>query len=303
MPSSAVLPDPPPVEEIWLANRMLSVRRIAEGGAPAVFVHGLGGSSLNWTDLAHLMAGRLDSWAVDLPGFGWSPPPRTGDYTPTGHADAVADLITEKIGAPVHLFGNSMGGAVSVALAASMPDLVRSVTLIAPALPGGRITRANMHLPVLAVPGVGERLVARYLRAPADWRARATIEACFGDISRMHPQRMAEAVEEVERRDSLTYAADAFSQSTRGLIRSLMDRGPRSLLAQAERVSAPVLLIYGRLDQLVDLRSVHKVADRFPDARTVVLPDSGHVPQMEHPEMVAGVWRDLIGSPHPRASV
>lgn len=300
MSSTGELPPPPQSEEVWLEDRMLTVRRVREGGTPTVFVHGLGGSSLNWTDLAYLMRGRLDSWAVDLPGFGWSPPPRDGDYSPQGHARAVRDLIVEKIGEPVHLFGNSMGGAVSVVMAAEHPELVRSLTLIAPALPGGRITRTNMHLPVVAVPGVGERLIVRYLRAPAEWRARATIEACYGDVSRMHPQRLAEAVAEVERRDILTYAADAFARSARGLIRSFLQRGSEAPLALAERISAPVLLVYGRQDRLVDPLGGFSIASRFPDARVVVLPDSGHVAQMEHPEMVAGVWRDLIGSPHPR---
>jgi len=46
------------------------------GAEPAVYVHGLGGSSLNWTDLAYLLADRLDGQAVDLPGFGRSDPAR-----------------------------------------------------------------------------------------------------------------------------------------------------------------------------------------------------------------------------------
>jgi len=39
----------------------------------------------------------------------------------------------------------------------------------------------------------------------------------------------------------------------------------------------------------------YRIASHLPDARVVVLPDCGHVAQMEHPELVAGVWRDLIG--------
>jgi pimeloyl-ACP methyl ester carboxylesterase len=303
MSTTEPLPEPPPLEEVWLDGRMLTVRRVSEGGTPAVFIHGLGGSSLNWTDLGYQMRGRLDSWAVDLPGFGASPPPRDGDYSIRGQAEAVADLIAEKIAGPVHLFGNSMGGAISVALAGRNPELVRSVTLISPALPGGRITKANMHLPVIAVPGIGERLVNRYLRAPAEWRAKATIDVCYADVDRMPPQRMAEAVAEVQRRDSLPYAADAFAQSTRGLMRSLLDRSKDGPVAAAGRVTAPVLLIYGRQDQLVDPRGGFKAATWFPDARVVVLPDSGHVSQMEHPQMVAGVWRDLIATPHPRQRV
>lgn len=293
----------PPREEIWLTDRMVSVRRVAEGGTPAVMIHGLGGSSLNWTDLAWDLAGRLDTWAVDLPGFGASPPPRDGDYTPEGHARAVLDLITSRIGRPVHLFGNSMGGAIAVQLAGRAPGWVKSVTMISPALPGGRLTRSNMHLPVLAVPGVGERVLRRYLQASPEFRAKATIDVCFADPGRMHPERMAEAVAEVTRRDSLPYVGDAFVQSTRGLMASFLERGPDRPTELMKRIHRPTLLIYGRKDQLVDPVGGYRAASYLPDARVVVLPDSGHVAQMEHPELVAEAWRDLIGGRHATAVV
>ncbi|HEY4625460.1 MAG TPA: alpha/beta fold hydrolase, partial [Blastococcus sp.] len=44
----------------------------------ALYVHGLGGASTNWTDLAALLAVRFDGWALDLPGFGRSQPPPRG---------------------------------------------------------------------------------------------------------------------------------------------------------------------------------------------------------------------------------
>lgn len=296
MSESVELLAAPPVEEIWLRDRMLTVRRVADGGTPAVMIHGLGGSSLNWTDLAYRLRGRLDSWAVDLPGFGASPPPRDGDYTPAGHARAVLELITERIGRPVHIFGNSMGGAIAVQLAARAPQWVRSLTLVSPALPGGRIKRTNAHLPVIAVPGVGERVLRRYLRVSPELRAKATIDMCFADATRMPPQRMAEAVAEVSRRDSLPYIQDAFVQSTRGLLATMIDRGPDRPTELMTRIHCPVLLVYGRKDVLVDPMGGYKIASHLPDARVAVLPDSGHVAQMEHPEFVADAWRDLIGS-------
>lgn len=296
------LPAPPP-EEIWLARRMLAVRRVAAGGEPAVFVHGLNGSSLNWTDFGYTLSGRLDSWAVDLPGFGLSPPPRDGDYSTQGHALAVLDLIVDRIGEPVHLFGNSLGGAVSLQLAARAPMWVRSLTLVSPALPGVRVTKANISLPVLSVPGVGEHLVRRSLRLPADARARAQVQTWYADVGRMHPARLAEAVAEVERRDALTYPVDAFAQSARGLLRTMFERGPNRPLALAARVTCPVLLVYGSLDQLADPAEVGRVAAKFGHARVVVLPDSGHVAQMEHPELLAEAWRSLVArvaEPHER---
>src|SRR5258706_16050044 len=74
---------------------------------PALYVHGLGGSSKNWTDLAYLLAGRLDAEAIDLPGFGLSGPSRR--YTIATMADRVIRWIEHMDRGPGHLFGNSLG--------------------------------------------------------------------------------------------------------------------------------------------------------------------------------------------------
>jgi pimeloyl-ACP methyl ester carboxylesterase len=92
-----------------------------------VFIHGLGGSSLNWTDLMAALQPDVDGYAIDLGGFGQSPPPRDGDMTPAGHAAGVVEFIVEELGGePVHVFGNSLGGAVALQLAARRPDLARA---------------------------------------------------------------------------------------------------------------------------------------------------------------------------------
>jgi pimeloyl-ACP methyl ester carboxylesterase len=283
-------------EEVFLDDRMLAVRH-APGpeGAPAMlFVHGLGGSSLNWTDLM-LAFSDMDCWAVDLHGFGASPPARDGDMTPAGHARAVADFIEHQGIGPVHLVGNSLGGAVALQLAARRPDLVRSLTLISPALPGFRATRGNVHLPVIAIPGVGERLIAKFQeQASAEARVKATIDACFADARRMPSQRWDEAVEETARRDGLPYANDAFLRSLRGLLATYLDVGPDRPWRLAERVQCPTVVIYGVKDPLVDPRAAHRVTRHFKDAHVMVLPDSGHVSQMEHPEKVEAVMRRFL---------
>lgn len=288
---------PWPRADLLLPGRTLSVRH-AEGTIPglpsSVLTHGLGGSSLNWTDLMGLLRSHLDSWAVDLGGFGMSPPPRDGNMTPAGHARALVDVIAEIDNGPVHLFGNSMGGAVALQLAARRPDLVRSLTLISPALPSLFATKSNIHLPVIAVPGVGERLVPKYLETAAGARAQGTVDLCFADPSRVSPNRLAEALDEVKERDHLPYASDAFLRSLRGLLRTYLDVGPNRPWKLAERVECPTLVIYGRKDPLVDPRAAHRVTKHFRNAHVVVLPDSGHVAQMEHPEFVAAAWERFI---------
>lgn len=262
---------------------------------PAVFVHGLGGYALNWTDLMGLLSGDVDGWAVDLGGFGQSPPPRDGDLSPSGHARSVVELIEWMGQGPVHLFGNSLGGAIALQLAARRPDLVRTLTLISPALPSFRPTKANIHLPVLAVPGVGERLVPKFIAEnDADSRVQGTVDVCFADASRLSENRRAEAVVETQERDHLPYAADSMLRSLRGLLATYVDRGADRPWKLAERVQCPTLVIYGRKDPLVDSKAAFRVTKHFNDAHVVVLPDSGHVAQMEHPEFVYAAWKRFI---------
>src|SRR5215471_6288554 len=68
-----------PGEAVRLDGSVTFVRRTpprTDKAEPALYVHGLGGSSLNWTDMAYLLADRLDAEAIDLPGFGFSDPGR-----------------------------------------------------------------------------------------------------------------------------------------------------------------------------------------------------------------------------------
>ncbi len=257
----------------------------------AVFLHGLGGSSLNWTDLMHVLSGDLTGYAVDLPGFGMSPPPRDGDYTPSGLARAVAAFIVARDLGPVDLFGNSLGGAVALQLAARKPELIRTLTLISPALPSLYATKGNVHLPAIALPGIGERLVPKYLETSAESRVQATIDGCTANPGDYPALRFDEAVAEVRERDHFTYNTDAFLRSLRGLLKTNADlTGPNRPWKLAERVTAPTLGIYGRKDVLVTAKAAHRLTKKFPDAHVVVLPDTGHLAQVEHPEFVKAAW-------------
>jgi pimeloyl-ACP methyl ester carboxylesterase len=270
--------------------------RMADGAAgtePAVLVHGLGGSATNWTDLMGLLRDQLDMAAPDLPGFGWSPPPPYDDYSLRAHARAVVALI-EKRRPPVHLLGNSLGGTVCIVVAATRPDLVRTLTLISPAMPVLRPRKSNVHLPALAVPWAGQQL-ARWLGSyPVEARVRATISLCFADPARVAPQRFEEAITEAERRARLTHDSDALLGSLRSLIGAYLRRDRWPLWRLAAKVSAPTLLVYGLRDKLVDPGTSGRAARTIPDNRLVLIPDSGHVSQMEHPGIVAGAVRGLL---------
>lgn len=261
---------------------------------PALFVHGLGGSSQNWSALMGMLADRLDGRAPDLPGFGHSPPPDNSDYSIAGHARAVVALLESQPRGPVHLFGNSMGGAVAVKVAAARPDLVRTLTLISPALPEVPPQRTAWPTALVSVPGIP----SLYLRATRDWpaerRTQELMALCYGDPSSVGEQDRAAAAAEYERRLRLPYFWDALVRSTRGIVNAYTLGGQHSLWRQAERVLAPTLLVYGGRDRLVSVRVAGRASRAFRDSRLLTIPDSGHVAMMEFPELVARGFRDLL---------
>lgn len=285
------------VRSVELPGVTLTVRSrrpAREGLPPALYVHGLGGSSQNWSALMPLLDDVVDGEALDLPGFGDSPPPDDGDYSVTGHARAVIRYLDASARGPVHLFGNSLGGAISTRVAALRPDLVRTLTLVSPALPELRVQRSAVPTGLLAVPG----MVSLFTRLTRDWtaeqRVRGVMALCYGDPRRVTPEGFRNAVREMERRLQLPYFWDAMARSARGIVNAYTLGGQHGLWRQAERVLAPTLLIYGGRDQLVSFRMAQRAARAFRDSRLLALPDAGHVAMMEYPDTVATAFRELL---------
>ncbi|MGG8408393.1 alpha/beta fold hydrolase [Streptomyces sp. 12297] len=264
------------------------------GLPPALYVHGLGGSSQNWSALMAQLEGEVDGEALDLPGFGDSPPPDDGNYSVTGLARAVIRHLDASERGPVHLFGNSLGGAVTTRVAAVRPDLVRTLTLVSPALPELRVQASAVPTALLALPGMA-RLVGRLSRDwTAEQRTRDVTALCYGDPSRITPEGFRHAVEEMERRLQLPYFWDALAKSSRGIVDAYTLPGQHGLWRQAERVLAPTLLVYGGRDRLVSYRMARRAAAAFRGSRLLTLPEAGHVAMMEYPETVAAAFRDLL---------
>jgi pimeloyl-ACP methyl ester carboxylesterase len=101
-------------------------------GTPIVFVHGLGGSHLNWCLIGPQLAEGRRAVALDLHGFGLTPGTRA---TSNVHHNAMLlnRFVREVTGTPVILVGNSMGGLISILQASAEPDTVAGLVLIDPA--------------------------------------------------------------------------------------------------------------------------------------------------------------------------
>ncbi len=260
---------------------------------PALCVHGLGGSSHNWTDLAGLLRDRLAIEAIDLPGFGRSGPSLRG-YSLDTQAGIVIDYLVTSGRGPVHLIGNSMGGAISIRVAALRPDLVRTLTLISPAVPDFKMrVHAVKHDPLLAgvvFPVVGPAMLRRLRKVSPEARARMTIKLCFADADRYPQRRMAEAVAETAYRLRFPWSDRAMIRSTRGIMAAQLQG--RAGWAAMRRIKAPTLVVWGDTDRLVAPDLAPYVAGAIPDSRLLFLRDIGHTAMMEDPRTTA---RAILG--------
>lgn len=294
------LPPPWPGREYDIDGQRLFVRHTpatASDAEPALYVHGLGGSGQNWTDLADILSDRLDGEAIDLPGFGHSAPNRR--YSIPALGQQVAAWITASGRGPVHLFGNSLGGAISVYIAATRPHLVRTLTLISPAMPfmDVRRSRQSRLLPLLAMPRA-ERFAARAMAGlSAEQLVDQVLANCWGDPETISAQRLAEAVDEQRRRMAVPWNAEAYVRTFRALVGSFVQAylpGSSSLWRQAESITAPTLVIWGKLDRLVDVRMAPQVAGAITDSRMLILDRVGHLAMMERPEMTARAFLAML---------
>ncbi|RIJ70344.1 alpha/beta hydrolase [Nakamurella silvestris] len=269
------------------------------GGPQSWYIHGLGASSTNWTPLAGLLRAESTGMSVDLPGNGRSDPPPRGDYSVRHHVDLLAALITERADAPVHLVGNSYGGFLAVLLAARIPDRIRSLTLISPAVPDLRLRGergADPRLAILLAPGTIRAAEPRLAAISVEDRVAGIAQLCFGNPDLVTPEDLIAAVGDLGWRRDLPWAQTAMLEELRGLMHGYLRPGKASWWARAAAITVPTLVIWGTRDRLVDVRLARRTAEVFPDSRLLVLKGVGHAAHMEDPvstgRAVRALWAD-----------
>jgi pimeloyl-ACP methyl ester carboxylesterase len=263
---------------------------------PAVlFVHGLGGESLDWIDVAVPLRDLFDCFALDLPGFAHSPPP-DGDLSLDGLASAVAE-VARTINRPVHLAGNSLGGTMAVRVAAEHPELVASLTLVAPALPDLRPRVGSVQLLIGLVPLLGPAIVKKIINADPEWMAKRIYALCYGNPRAVSPQRHARELATLRQRASLDYSSMVYREALRATVMSYLDRGPRRPWQQAAAVDVPSLVISGGRDRLVSPRVAARAKRTLRDVELLRLPTAGHVAHLEDPAAVAAAMRAFLSRP------
>lgn len=253
-----------------------------------VLLHGLGGSSDHWYDVALHMGGCARVLAIDIPGFGRSSPPRDGDYSIASAAVALCEVIQQVRGGPVHLVGHSFGAVIAVDIAGAFPEMVDTLSLISPAMPDYRPQPRRLADPKLALavfPFMRQWRLRQLESLSHAERARRMIDLCFANPGKLDQDRLKAFVEEMEARGLQDWSEEALWRSGRALVSRWL-WGP-SLWSVAAKLHVPCLVICGVSDRLISPRVARKTANVVPNATFVTIEECGHVPHLEHPAVVA----------------
>jgi pimeloyl-ACP methyl ester carboxylesterase len=246
-------------------------------GDPLVLIHGIGHTWRGWKPMLPLLERSFDVLALDLPGFGYSPPLPAGvEPSPERLADAVEAAMDAAGFRTAHLAGNSLGGWLSLVLARR--GRAATVTAISP---------AGLALDGEARLGVGilrtERWLARNAPASEALLRNPVGRTLFAGAAFARPWRIDP--------DDMVEQAKLFADAP-GFEPTL----ERTLGAQVEGLDAircPVLLLWGTRDVILLPRQGRRFERLIPSAELGYLKGLGHTPMSDDPELLAWAIADF----------
>lgn len=240
--------------------------RAGKRGTPLVGIHGFGGDKETWLMMSALVPRARGITLVDLPGHG-----RSDDVPEASirqHAEAVLHVLDRHAVERAIICGNSMGGGVALRLAASWPDRVAGMILVASVgrdiHDGGAMQWLEGENPLIPREEDVERFMQLVLEQPPPV-GRAVIRYAITQRARR---------------------ADILHRLFRDFITNAGDRGvPRELAAVRQRT----LVIHGEQDRIIDKRVAEDLTVALPRAELVVMRGVGHAPQLEAPRHTARI--------------
>lgn len=246
-------------------------------GEPVVLIHGIGHQRTAWFDVYDQLAQQFDVIAIDLPGFGQSPPPtRPNTYAMTSWVCQLEELFDDLELGPPHVVGNSLGGVLALELAAR--GSVSSCVALSPA---GFYTRRG-----LAVAGV----VLLSMKAAS--HSPRPVLRLFADREPLRKASMSALYVHPERLTPDQAYSDSLNLRTSPGFWPCFVRGMR--LRYNGTPLVPTTIAWGDKDRLLLPNQARRARRELPQAHHVPLPDCGHVPMLDDPDLISRVVRDTV---------
>jgi pimeloyl-ACP methyl ester carboxylesterase len=251
---------------------------------PMVMIHGFGANTYTWRHLVRPLAGNRQIVLVDLKGFGKSPKPMDGRYSPLDQADLVIELIQHLGLSSVILVGSSYGGGVAllVALRFLTNDTADLRGLI---LLDGMAYRQNYpyFIRLLKIPMVGSLITS--VTSPA-FQVRQILELAYYDDSKITEDQIAAYAEPIRTSEG----RHALIETARQILPPDLER----ITGRFKEISVPTLILWGGEDRIVPIEVAHRLDDDLPNSDLIVLPRVGHLPHEEEPQPILNAISDFL---------
>ncbi len=247
---------------------------VTGSGAPLVLMHGLLGAAACWRPAMRLLASSARVYAVDALGIGRSDRVTGLDASLQASARRLCLWMDMEQLTEVDLVATSHGGAVAMCFAALFPERVRSLVLHAPANPFCIQSRPQIQF---ASTLLGRRL-AHWLPAAPAWVHSVALTRMYGDPERLRTGSLEEYVESLRVPGTVEYILSVL----RNWVPDMAALTP--LLPRLRKL--PTLMLWGAHDRAVSLASALRLKSILR-APLEVLPDVGHLPFEEAPELFA----------------
>jgi triacylglycerol lipase len=233
-------------------------------GAPLVLVHGMGASRSTFLAAAHGLARHYRVIIPDLPGFGDSEKPANADYGVDAQVDYLDQFLTAIGIKTAHFGGNSLGGWIAAAYAARFPAKVDSLWLLAAA------GTADLWASAATKAYLDHQDYVLLVRRPGDFRR--VLELILYRVPPI-PYCIVKAME---------LRAAANFELHRKMFDDLVARATDfQIEPRLPDVRAPALLVWGDHDRIVPPSAMATYHALLPGSQTILLPNVGHVPQIE----------------------
>ena len=279
-----VLPEPSFVD-VAGARARYRESGVAGSRSPLLLLHGIGRSLADWNDQHRLLGPDHHVISLDLAGFGESQPLRRR-HTLDSLAGFVEAFLDAKGLDRVDVVGNSLGGAVAMALSVRAPTRVRRLVLLDSAGFGQTVTAA---LRLIAIPVVG-----RILLRPTPKTASQTERALF--VSRDFVSK--ERIDASLARAARPQAMRAFREVAHdlGTYRGIRPGWRSRIVGAVARAETPVLVVWGASDVILPVTHFEQARRLLPAAKTHLFTATGHMPQIERAPETAALIREFLDS-------
>jgi pimeloyl-ACP methyl ester carboxylesterase len=277
------------ITSVEVPGATISTLVSGEGPEQVVCLHGLGSNKTSFFETISALTPEHTVHALDLPGFGSSTKPARASYDAPYFARSVLAYMDAMAIDRAHLVGNSMGGRIAIELALREPERIGSLSLLAPAV---AFRRRRELVPLVKLLRPELAAIPHPMRAA---RVRETFWSLFARPERLDPSAADIAADEFCRTYRSSAARVAFFAAARNIYLDA-PYGENGFWTRLQVLAPRTVFVWGDSDRLVPASFARHVSEVLPEVRQVVLPDCGHVPQVELPERTNALIREMIES-------